>query len=144
MSAPHVHAIKLTLHSWELPSWPLEHLRASTAGAMRMAFLDFYPDAKIEIAYNAAPSSDVLNPLTGTATVRGAQLDVDVRGGTEHERHMMQHRVANTLEGAMRRVLQMFIEHDAVSRYRQLKAAYKTYNDVDEPLRARVGGGILT
>lgn len=137
-----VRRIKLTLHSWELPSWPREHLRSATAGALRMAFGEIYPEAMVEILYNAGPDETVLDPSTARPTARGAKLELDIRGGTEHERHMAQHAVANTLEGAMRRTLQMFIEHDAVSRFRQMQAAYKQYSDVDEP--AAPAGRILT
>jgi len=133
MAGMKLYAVKLTLHSWELPSWPLEHLRASTAGALRMAIGHFYPEARVEIAYNAGPDGRVLEQHTGRESSKGAKLELDIRGGTEHERHMNQHLIANTIEGIMRRTLQIFIEHDAVNRFHQMQAGYKTYSDVDEP-----------
>ena len=136
-----VRGIKLTIHSWELPSWTKEHLRAATAGALRMAFSEYFPEARVEIAYNADGDEPVLDPLTGKRTAKGAKVEFDVRGGTEIERHMLQHVAANTLEGVMRRVLQMFIEHDAVNRFRQMHAEYKRRDEIDEPV-AR--GKVLT
>jgi hypothetical protein len=139
----HLHGIKLTLHSWELPSWPREHLRQSTAGALRVALLHFYPELRIcEIAFNAAPDETVLEQHTGKPSPKGAKLELDIRGGTEHERHMGQHLVANTVEGIMRRTLQIFIEQDAVNRFHQMRAGYKRYSDVDEPGAPK--GKILT
>jgi hypothetical protein len=142
MAGVHVHAIKLTLHSWELPSWPREHLRSATAGALRAALAYYYPEARAEIAFNAGPDETVLEQHTGRETAKGAKLELDIRGGTEHERHMNQHLAANTVEGIMRKTLQIFIEHDAVSRFRQMQAGYKTFSDVDEPAAPK--GRILT
>jgi len=142
VSEPRLHAVKLTLHSWELPSWPREHLRASTAGALRIALNHYYPETKVEIAYDAAPDETVVDQYEGKESRKGAKLECDVRGGMgERERHMFQHQCANTIEGIMRRTLQIFIEHDAVNRYHKMKAAYQTYDD-REPGPAK--GRILT
>lgn len=138
----YIHSIKATLHSWELPSWPQEALRSATAAALRYAWLQVLPDqfpwteghpVRIEIAYNAGPDGEILDPLTGRSNSRGMKLETEIRGDTEHARHVAQHWVANVLEGSMRRVLQTFIEHDAIQRFRQMDAAYKTRKGVDEP-----------
>ena len=108
-----------------------------------MALMHFYPECKIiEIAFNAGPDETVVEQHTGKDSPKGAKLELDIRGGTEHERHMNQHLVANTVEGIMRRTLQLFIEHDAVSRFHQMQAGYKRYSDVDEPGTPK--GKILT
>lgn len=138
----YIHSIKATLHSWELPSWPVEALRSATAAALRYAWLQVLPEqfpwteghpVRIEIAYNAAPDETVIDPMTGRSSCRGMKLEMEIRGGTEHEKHVAQHWVANVLEGSMARTLQMFIEHDAIQRYRQMGSAYKTRRGVDEP-----------
>lgn len=128
-----VRRVRLTLHSWQLPSWPQEHLRRATAGALRYAIGTLYPDTMVEIAYNAGPKEPVLDPQTGRPSSKGAELEFDIRGGTYDERHRAQHVHATLLEGIMRQVLQMFIEHDARNRFQQAKAGYRRYNDTDEP-----------
>lgn len=107
-----------------------------------MALGHFYPEARVEIAYNAGPDEEIVEQHTGRESSKGAKLELDIRGGTEHERHMNQHLVANTVEGIMRKTLQIFIEHDAVNRFHQMKAGYKHYSREDEP--AAPSGRILT
>jgi hypothetical protein len=138
-----LNSISLTLHSWELPSWKREHLRAATAAALRYALQSYNGrDVRVEIAYNAeATEGLVVNPVSGERSAKGAQLEIDLRGGTDDERHTFRHFLANEIEGIMRRTLQMFILHDAQNRYRQMKAGYKTYDEVDEP---QSYNGVLT
>ena len=135
MNGVYLHGLKLSVHSWELPSWPRPVLWSATSGALKLAIGSVYPDARVEIAFDAVAEGPVLNPMTGDLSYRGAKLECDIRGGSEHERHVYQHIVANVTEGLFRRTLQLFIERDALNRFRQHQRGYKTYDLNEEPNR---------
>lgn len=126
-------ALRLSVHSWELPSWPASVLRPATSGALKLVIAAVYPECRVEVDFDSVPDSPVLNPYTGRPSWKGAKVEFDVTGGTFEERHLYQHIVANVLEGLMRRTLQLFIERDAINRFQQRESGYKHYEREDEP-----------